>query len=166
MKHFLFGLLLALAAQSALAAGTTISLQRVVNDVATNNLDMQKGTNGAAWVYPAYLTSGEDDVNNVVRVEGQFSYAVDDADIVLADAGYLHTFQCWPEDATAEAGSVAIRDADSAGTGTIIWQDTIAAAAYVPGDHNPKVPFDYNLTTGLVIDFTTTTDVFCTVSYR
>lgn len=114
----------------------------------------------------ATLIAGEDQTNNVLRVEGQFSYQVDDADIVLADAGYLHTFTCWPEDASAEAGSVSIRDADTAGTGTILYTDTIAAAAYVPGDHNPKVPFDTVLTTGLVIDFTTTTDVFCFVSYR
>ena len=41
------------------AASTTIALQRVVNDVVTNNTDPQRGTNGAAWVYPAYRMAGE-----------------------------------------------------------------------------------------------------------
>jgi len=58
MKHFLFGLLLALAAQSSHAA-TTIALQRVVNDVVTNYTDPQRGTNGAAWTYQAYRQAGE-----------------------------------------------------------------------------------------------------------
>ena len=55
-----FVLLLALFASfAAQAAGTTIALQRVVNDVTTSNYDNQKGTAGAAWVYDAYARAGE-----------------------------------------------------------------------------------------------------------
>lgn len=59
MKKLIAICLLLLAAQASLAAGTTISLQRVVNDVATSYTDMQKGTAGAAWTYPAYAQAGE-----------------------------------------------------------------------------------------------------------
>lgn len=59
MKKLIALCLLLFAAQASLAAGTTISLQRVVNDVATSYTDMQKGTAGAAWTYPAYAQAGE-----------------------------------------------------------------------------------------------------------
>lgn len=52
-------LLTLLASANAFAAGTTIALQRVVNDVATSYTDMQKGTAGAAWTYDAYAHAGE-----------------------------------------------------------------------------------------------------------
>ncbi len=59
MKKLIALALLLLAAQASMAAGTTIYLQRVVNDVATSNTDMQKGTAGAAWTYEAYREAGE-----------------------------------------------------------------------------------------------------------
>lgn len=120
-------------------------------------------TNDAVNVNMVTLFSGEDQTNNVLRVEGQFSYAQDDADLVVkASAGYLHAIVCYGEDGTAEAGSVAIRDATSAGAGTVVWQETIAAAAYT----SKSIIMDIVMPTGIVIDFTTTTDVFCLVSYR
>lgn len=59
MTRILLLAALALASIAAQAASTTIALQRVVNDVVTNNTDPQRGTNGAAWVYPAYRMAGE-----------------------------------------------------------------------------------------------------------
>lgn len=105
----------------------------------------------------------EDDTNNLCRVEHNYAYSTDDADIVVkASAGFVHSIQCWPEDGTAEAGSVALRDATAAGAGTIVWGDSFAAAEHTPSGGI----LDYVMATGIVIDFTTTTDVFCTVSYR
>lgn len=69
MKKLIAICLLLLAAQASLAAGTTISLQRVVNDVATSNTDMQKGTAGAAWVYPAYKQAGERNENSTTGTD-------------------------------------------------------------------------------------------------
>ena len=59
MKKFIATLLLLCAAQASFAAATTIALQRVVNDVATNDTVMQKGVDGAAYVYQAYRQAGE-----------------------------------------------------------------------------------------------------------
>lgn len=109
------------------------------------------------------LISGEDQTNNVMRVEGQFSYCLDDADIVCKAApGFLHTVSCWGEDAAATAGRVQIRDATAAGAGTVVWQQEFAAAIATP----MTWVADIVMTTGIVIDWDTTADVFCTVSYR
>ena len=109
------------------------------------------------------LISGEDQTNNVMKTESQFSYCVDDADIVCKSAaGFLHAVTCWPEDGTATAGRVQIRDATAAGAGTVVWQDEFAAAEHTPSGAVLNVV----MATGIVIDFDTTADVFCTVSYR
>ena len=59
MKRIILGLLLLAISQTGFAAATTIALQRVVNDVATNDTVMQKGVDGAAYVYQAYRGAGE-----------------------------------------------------------------------------------------------------------
>ena len=111
----------------------------------------------------ATLISGEDQTNNVLRVEGQFSRCVDDADISCkAAAGFVHSINCYAEDAAAEAGRVRLLDSTAAGAGTEVWGDEFAAA-----EHSPSgAILDQVFTTGIYIDFTTTTDVFCNVSYR
>lgn len=121
------------------------------------------GVDDAAKVTQATLLAGEDQTNNVIRVEGQFLYAVDDADLVVKAApGFVHTFTCWPEDAAATAGSVELRDATAAGGGTVVYREEFAAALY-PGK---TITLDAIFATGIVIDFTTTADVMCTVTYR
>lgn len=109
------------------------------------------------------LISGEDQTNNLIKVEQRYSYAVDDADLVVKDtAGFVHTFTCWGEDAAATAGSVELRDSATAGAGTVVYGETFAAAAYTA----KTITLDAIFLTGIVIDFTTTADVFCTVTYR
>ena len=77
--------------------------------------------------------AGEDQTNSVMKVEQQYSYCTDDADLVCkATAGYIHTITCYPEDGTAEAGSVEIRDSATAAAGTILWREVIAAVVYPP----------------------------------
>ena len=112
----------------------------------------------------ATLIAGEDQTNNVLRTEQQFSYC---AGIVAdgsckASAGFLHTVTCAGDDAAATAGSLAIRDATSAGAGTIIQNVNFAAAYFAP----VTMTFDVAFTTGLYLDFTTTADVECSASYR
>lgn len=111
------------------------------------------------------LGAGEDQTNNVQKVEEQFSFVVDDADaVVKASAGFLHSVWCYPEDAAATAGTVRITNTTAAGGAetTEVWGDDFAAAAYRP----IGAVLDIVMTTGIVIDFTTTADVKCGVSYR
>jgi hypothetical protein len=111
------------------------------------------------------LLAGEDQTNNVQKVEQQFSFAVDDADLVVKNApGFLHSVWCYAEDAAATAGTVRITNTTAAGGAetTEVWGDDFAAAAYRP----IGAVLDIVMTTGIVIDFTTTADVKCGVSYR
>ena len=119
--------------------------------------------NTALRVTLATLISGEDQTNNVLRVEFQFSRSVVTTDtLVKTGAGFIHRIVCWGSDAAATAGDIAVRDATSAGAGTIILDRLIPAAALTPANDELNVPF----TTGLYIDYTTTADVTCTLSYR
>lgn len=105
----------------------------------------------------------EDDTNNLCRVEHYYSYAVSNVDVVVkASAGFVHTVSCWGEDAAATAGRVRLLDSTSAGAGTAVWGEEFAAAARDP----INVILDVAMPTGIVLDFTTTGDVACTVSYR
>lgn len=109
------------------------------------------------------LLSGEDETNSVQKVEQQFSYCLDDADIVCkATPGFLHTVSCWGEDAAATAGRVQIRDSATATGGTVVWQQEFAAAIATP----MTWVADIVMPAGIAIDWDTTADVFCTVSYR
>ena len=109
------------------------------------------------------LLAGEDQTNGVMKTEQQFSYCLDDADIVCkATPGFLHTVSCWGEDAAATAGRVQIRDSATATGGTVVWQQEFAAAIASPS----LWVADIVMTAGVAIDWDTTADVFCTVSYR
>ena len=143
---------------SDVLAGSKIDLTQSGGSIVTLG-----GVDDAAKVTQSTLLAGEDQTNNVIRVEGQFLYAVDDADLVVkATPGFVHTFTCWPEDAAATAGSVELRDATAAGGGTVVYREEFAAALY-PGK---TITLDAIFATGIVIDFTTTADVMCTVTYR
>ena len=109
------------------------------------------------------LLAGEDQTNNVIKVEGQFSYCVvAHADTVCkASAGFVHTVTC-NGDAAATAGTLQIRDATSAGTGTVVHLITYGTGLYPPA----TMLLDMIFPTGITLDFTTTADVDCSVSYR
>lgn len=81
--------------------------------------------------------------------------------LVKSGAGVLHTLTC-ASDAAATAGTLAVRDATSAGAGTILMQLEFTAAYFTP----VTLTFDYAFSTGLYLDYTTTGDVMCSVSYR
>lgn len=102
----------------------------------------------------ATLISGEDQTNNVLRTEQQFSYCANKtADAQCGSSGmrFVHTLTCASNDAAATA----------AGSGNVLVIGF--PAAYVPA---ATVVVDATFTTGIYLDFTTTADVSCTVSYR
>ena len=110
------------------------------------------------------LFSGEDQTNNVLRVEGQFSYSGNKtADTqIKASAGYVHNLVCIGTDAAATAGTIILYD-NTAESGTVVLSWAVQAAAYA----QPVVfPLDVVMTTGIYLGFTATADVTCTVSYR
>ena len=110
------------------------------------------------------LLSGEDQTNSVFKVEHQYSYkaglVADGA--VKASAGFLHSVTCAGNDAAATAGDMTIRDATSAGAGTVVQALNFQAAWLQPF----TVIVDASFATGIYFDFTTTADVMCSASYR
>ena len=76
--------------------------------------------------------------------------------------GYVRSITCY-SDATATAGTIALRDNTAAGAGNILWSFDVLAVAY-------NTPFTVDLQTpfsiGLYLDFTTTADVKCMVRFR
>lgn len=81
--------------------------------------------------------------------------------LVKTGAGVVHTLTC-ASDAAATAGQLAVRDGTSAGGGTLIQQLEFVAAYYPASTQILDQPF----VTGLFLDYTTTGDVHCSVSYR
>lgn len=106
----------------------------------------------------------EDETNSLCRVEQRFSYCADKtADASCkASAGFVHTISCAGTDAAATAGSVALLDSTSAGAGTTVKTIGFAAAYLQPF----TLTIDATFSTGIYLDFTTTADVGCSVSYR
>ena len=146
-KKFLFG---ALATIGGVAFAATISY-------------FGSGSADHVGVALTNLLYGEDSTNNVMRTESQFSYCLDDADLVCkATPGFLHTVSCWGEDAASTAGRVQIRDSSTATGGTVVWQHEFGTSLAPPVSWTA----DIIMTAGVAIDWDTTADVFCTVSYR
>lgn len=113
-----------------------------------------------------HLLEGEDETNNVIRTEQQFSVGIDDADLVVKNsAGFLHSVWCYEEDAAPTAGTVRITNTTAAGGAetTEVWGKDITTTV---GSGTAFAVLDIVMTTGIVIDFTTTADVKCGVSYR
>lgn len=111
------------------------------------------------------LLAGEDQTNDVMKVEGQYNVCIDDADVVCkSSAGFVHSVWCYGEDAAATAGRVRVLNATAAGAAetTEVWGSEFAAAIASPSGQVLDVIMD----TGIVIDWTTTADVKCGVSYR
>lgn len=112
----------------------------------------------------ATLISGEDQTNNVLRVEGQFSSKIITADTqVKASAGFVHAISCATSaGAAATAGALTLRDALTETT-PIIHTIGIPASAFTPFGF----VIDEVFTTGIYAAFDgTLAGVSCTVSYR
>jgi hypothetical protein len=136
----------------------------VVNPVSTDssgNVVTDSSGNPAGYMIIA-LISGEDETNNLLRVEHQYTAEHVTADTqVKGAAGFLHsiTFAC--TDAAPTAGSIIVYDSLTE-TGTILYSETFTTTAF----RGYTVIIDGAFTTGLYVGFTTTADVGVTVSYR
>ncbi len=80
-----------------------------------------------------------------------------------SNAGYVKGISC-SSDATATAGTIALRDSTVAGSGNILWSQDILAIAYTPGMIREDIQTPFSV--GLFLDFTTTADVKCMVRFR
>ncbi len=127
-------------------------------------------SNGNAGVTLQNMLAGEDVVNDVQKVEERYlTIPIGGTDAMIAadqlyksGPGYVRSITCY-SDATATAGTIALRDNTAAGAGNILWSFDVLAVAY-------NTPFTVDLQTpfsvGLYLDFTTTADVKCMVRYR
>jgi len=116
------------------------------------------------------LIAGEDIVNDVLRTEERYlTIPIGGTDAMVAadqlyksGPGYVRSITCY-SDATATAGTIALRDNTAAGAGNILWSFDVLAIAY-------NTPFTVDLQTpfsvGLYLDFTTTADMKCMVRWR
>ena len=110
------------------------------------------------------LESGEDELNNVVKVEHQGTVGTAAAadTLIYTGAGRLYWVFCGGNDGASTAGLIQIRDSTTAGGGTVRFSIPVAAGVTIVPIHDLDMPF----TTGLYIDYTTTDDVTCSVGYR
>ena len=114
--------------------------------------------------------AGEDVVDDVQKTEERYltipiggTDAMVSADqLYKSGPGYVRSITCY-SDATATAGTIALRDNTAAGAGNILWSFDVLAVAY-------NTPFTVDLQTpfsvGLFLDFTGTTDMKCMVRSR
>lgn len=113
------------------------------------------------------LQAGEDQTNGVQKVEQQFSYQTPVAvDTQVKDApGFVQMMKCMPQDNASVAGTIQLRDSLSAGAGSVVEEWVVLAVNYTL-----EVPIEFPVgkifTTGIYLDFTTTSDIKCDVSYR
>lgn len=111
------------------------------------------------------LMACEDQTNSVCRVEIQGTRGngvTADSQIGSAGARFLYSVTCAGTDAAATAGDMTIRDATSAGSGTVVQTIGFAGAYFAPVTIWINAPF----TSGIYFDFTTTADVMCSASFR
>jgi hypothetical protein len=123
---------------------------------------------GSNPVHLATLISGEDQTNDVIKTEQQFSYSRVLADTqIKSGSGFLHTLTFAPTDSSPTAGSITIYDSLSE-SGTAIFSYSVqnygspSTSYFTPF----SVVLDVAFTTGLFVGFATTDDVGVTVSYR
>ena len=128
------------------------------------------GDGSAANTTLATTLAGEDVVNDVQKFEERYvTMPIGGTDAMVAadqlyksGPGYVRSITCY-SDATATAGTIALRDNTAAGAGNILWSFDVLEVAY-------NTPFTVDLQTpfsvGLYLDFTTTADVKCMVRYR
>ena len=127
-------------------------------------------TNNACRTTAATTMAGEDVANDVQKTEERYlTIPIGGTDAMIAadqliktNEGYVRSLTCY-SDATATAGTIALRDSTVAGAGNILWSFDVLAVAY-------NTPFTVDLQTpfsvGLYLDFTTTADMKCMVRYR
>lgn len=134
------------------------------------NRQLSMDTSGNARVTQGTTAAGEDVAVDVQKTEERYlTIPIGGTDAMIAadqliktGPGYVRSITMY-SDATATAGTIALRDSTAAGAGNIIFSFDVLAVAY-------NTPFTVDLQTpfsvGLYLDFTTTADVKCMVRYR
>ena len=115
--------------------------------------------------------AGEDGTSDVLKVEERYltiptggtDAMISANQLYKSNTGHVKGISC-SSDATATAGTIALRDSTVAGAGNILWSQDILAIAYTPGMIREDLDTDFSV--GLFLDFTTTADVKCMVRYR
>lgn len=161
--RLLFTLLLGLSASESWAAMCDVRTSTpTFTDLTAMGL-LSCDTSGNLRMTLNTLLSGEDQTNNVMRVEGQFSTsAVVTSDTqVKASAGFLQCIMIMPNDAAPTAGTIVVYD-NTAESGTAVFNWTLTTAVFVPFQICPQRV----MANGIYIGFTTTADVNVSVSYR
>ena len=119
-------------------------------------------TTGASSASLATALAGEDFDNDVMRVEGQFSYSRKTADGQVKSApGFVHSVTIAPTTATPTAGLVTVYD-NTAGSGTPVFSEWVFATA--PAH---SVILDVECLTSIYVEYDgTLANVSVTISYR
>ena len=158
-------------ASGATDSGNPIKVGGVYNSTAPTLTTGQRGdiqldSRGDTQINSATLISGEDQTNNVMRVEGQFSGTQCTADTqVKASAGFLHSVTIQSTDAVPTAGTIIIYD-NTAESGTIVCSINVIATATTGVESAYTLIFDRIMTTGIYCGFTTTNDVSVQLTWR
>ncbi len=122
----------------------------------------QVDANGALYVTQATKVAGEDQTNDVMKVEQQMSYNMVTADtLIKSGAGFIHTITFACNDSAPTAGNLDIYD-NTTNSGTKIFSTAFTTTFFMP----LSVTINSKFNTGLYADFTTTADVNVTISYR
>ena len=116
-------------------------------------LACERITDGVCVVEERYLTIPIGGTNAMIAANQLYK----------SNTGHVKGISC-SSDATATAGTIALRDSTVAGAGNILWSQDILAIAYTPGMIREDLDTDFSV--GLYLDFTTTADVKCMVRFR
>ncbi len=122
----------------------------------------QNTTTGDQIVEVSNNSAHIDAINNVAKVEQQFSHSHVTSDTqVKGSAGFVHSLTFAQTDAAPTAGTIIVYDSLTEAN-TIIYSETFTTDVF----RGFTVTLDVIATTGIYVGFTTTADVGCTVSYR
>lgn len=135
-----------------------------------NNVPCSTDLAGNTRVTQGTTQAGEDILNDVQKVESRFltipaggtTARISADQLYKSGPGLIESLTC-NSDATATAGTIAVRDNTAAGGGNILYQLNVEAVAYTTPF---TVPLHTPFSVGLYLDFTTTADMFCTLVYR
>lgn len=110
---------------------------------------------------PAWAMAG----SNAADAANTYATPVAVDTLIWTGPAFVKYLTCSPTDNAAVAGTIQLRDAVAAGAGTIAVEWTVLAIDYTVAA--PKVfPVNATFATGIYLDFTTTSDVKCWVTYR
>ncbi len=112
----------------------------------------------AVLLLPSWALAG------MSNVEDTYSAPTATDLLIRTGPAFVKFMTCSPGDNAAVAGTIQLRDAVAAGAGTIAVEWTVLAIDYTVSA--PKIfPVMANFLTGVMLDFTTTSDVKCWVTY-